>query len=1022
MNYKKILTGMAAVVAVAFGFTACSENVEVNNNANNNETLSIGVSVHQGWNDDEKTRSARRLARINEKQAAGVEKVITTEGSLEGEPIYMWCDELDGIDGKGHSVVVDETYAEETTRGTLMDGHDNNTGDGIENFDKQSFYNNFNIFGTDAPESGALATWKHDNEWSVSGSVTWGSNTFYGVAPANNEGVSGTSQTGFTFTTQTDSKNQIDLMVGPSTKVNDRHILFKFQHVLSAIKFKLGNKFASGYQITKLELMNINSKNTYNFSTGWGTPNTPFTTSVATEFSTTGGANKMITNDGEANKTVGTTFLVLPQTLPDDAYAIVTLVKEGESPKYLNAQLKTMTPTWLPGHTYTYVISSSDYPSSYTFDVTQNPEFTWNGDPISANSDLFTVKSYYTDGGINTEKGWKVIGYKVSKPGGDFPSDAQWQADMPRVLNSVQGTGTGSVTGETKQVAVYRQSPTQTQRQQNELRDPNRELKENLDLSLYKVDNDTPWPGNVRNTANTYIVRYGGTYKFPLVMGNTIKNSAKYVPEDYSCADGSGWFKVSKNKKATEGTYKNKIVFDKETKGNFYFGKQTFVDYKNDLVTASNYQVDATSAFVLWHDFSDTEREDELTVIKDVSITTEGADGLVSKFVTFTVDENTIQQGNAVIAVKNGAGKITWSWQIYITYDNWISDEGQTEVTNKAGNKFTLANYNLGYVSKNNRGTYDFPVRKIKLLIEQDESGQLAEVVITQNEGSQYKSQNYDWDTKYQWGRKDALPGTGIAGQNEAGADFSPSPYYDFGCRFFTASGYAYEPKAKKISENWTYGESIQYPLKRLNNSGSGNEEHPNGCWSNRMYINAWSAAKNTLQTAGSATGYGHDPDGSDNFIIGSVDDEDEHEHKTLYDPCPPGFKMPPSGVFTNFALEGYSANAEGSFDNPGEPNTTGKGFAFYAAGTSGKTIYFPATGRLKDSGLESWNKRSWVWSATPSAVHDNYYGEGNSLNQNTGVHGACSVHLSYTSTRTTPLNNNTQNMPHSVRPMVDND
>ena len=75
---------MAAVVAVAFGFTACSENVEVNNNANNNETLSIGVSVHQGWNDDAKTRSARRQARINEMLAAGAERVIKTEGAIKG--------------------------------------------------------------------------------------------------------------------------------------------------------------------------------------------------------------------------------------------------------------------------------------------------------------------------------------------------------------------------------------------------------------------------------------------------------------------------------------------------------------------------------------------------------------------------------------------------------------------------------------------------------------------------------------------------------------------------------------------------------------------------------------------------------------------------------------------------------------------------------------------------------------------------------------------------------------------------
>ena len=1012
MNYKKILIGIAAAAAVALGFTACSEDVEVNNNTNVNDGFSIGVSVHQGWNDTEKTRAARHIARINEMQAAGVQRVITTEGTIEGEPIYMWCDELDGIDGKGHSVVVDETYAEETTRGTLMDGHDNNTGDGIENFDKQSFYNNFNIFGTDAPESGALATWKHDNEWSVSGSVTWGSNTFYGVAPANNEGVSGTSQTGFTFTTQTDSKNQIDLMVGPSTKVNDRHILFKFQHVLSAIKFKLGNEFASGYQITNLELMNINSKNTYNFSTGWGTPNTPFTTSVATEFSTTGGANKMITDDGTPNGTVGTTFLVLPQTLPDDAYAIVTLVKEGESPKYLNARLKTMTPTWLPGHTYTYVISSSDYPSKYTFEVTENPEFTWNGSTTSTNSDMFKVKSYFQDGGTVTPKAWTVVGYMVSEPGGTFPEGATWESEMPRIMKSAETSGSGTSTTsatESKTVAVRRQNPSETERQQIELRDPTRPIKENLDLSLYKVDNET---SVARTTANSYIVRYGGTYKIPLVMGNTITKGALYVPEDHSCADGNGWFKVNKNKKV--GSLNE---FDKEIEGNFYFGKQTFVDYKGDLVSASNYKVDATSAFVLWHDFQYTdtdasEADAEMKVIKDVAVTTEGADGLVDKFVTFRVDEDLIQQGNAVIAVKNAAGTITWSWHIYVTFDNWVT--AVTEVSNNGGtHQFTLSNSNLGYVTKSNRGSYYFPVRKIKLLIQQTESGQLAEVVITQKSGSEDRTQNYDWDTKYQWGRKDALPGTGIGTESGSG-DYQWTPRSKFGCSFYTASGYNYVPAATQ-SGNFSYSDAIKNPLKRLKGSAQ-TKDSPAGIWCNRMYINAWSATKNQLQTAGSATGGGHDPDGSDNFIRGSVDDETDHEHKTIYDPCPPGFKMPPSGAFTNFT----SSNKSGTFDNPKNDNSTGKGYSFYAKGTSGTTIYFPATGRLQDAGLNSWNKRSWVWSATPSVVHHDYYGVSDSRNQYVDVSGASSVHLSFTSTGSTPLNNNIQTMPHSVRPMVD--
>ena len=325
MNYKKILTGMAAVVAVAFGFTACSENVEVNNNANNNETLSIGVSVHQGWNDDAKTRSARRQARINEMLAAGAERVIKTEGAIKGEPIYMWCDEMDGISGKGHSVdVASEMESAESTRGTLMSGHDGSMHFSKNNFVKSTFYNNFSIYGEKA-QDGTAATWKHDNEWTVSKAFTWTDDEDYffsAIAPVNATGVSNATTTGFSFTTPEKSTDQVDVMVGHTpfpAKRTDREMLFNFNHAMTAIKFKLGSKFASGYKVTRLELYNIYKKNTYTFGSGWGTPNTKFLSSVTTDFSTTGGTNKMITNDGTPNETVGTTFLVLPQDLPDDA-------------------------------------------------------------------------------------------------------------------------------------------------------------------------------------------------------------------------------------------------------------------------------------------------------------------------------------------------------------------------------------------------------------------------------------------------------------------------------------------------------------------------------------------------------------------------------------------------------------------------------------------------------------------------------------------------------------------------------
>ena len=401
MNYKKILTGIAAAAAVALGFTACSENVEVNGNSNTNDGYSIGVSVHQGWNDDEKTRSARRQARINEMLAAGAERVIKTEGTVKGEPIYMWCDEMDGISGKGHSVdVASEMESAESTRGTLMSGHDGSIHYSKNNFVKSTFYNNFSIYGEKAA-SGTVATWKHDNEWSVSKAFTWTDDeeyNFMAIAPVNATGVSGANATGFSFTTPEKSTDQVDVMVGhtPSAaKRTDREMLFDFNHAMTAIKFKLGSKFASGYKVTRLELYNIYKNNTYTFGSGWGTPNTKFLSSVTTDFSTTGGTNKMITNDGTPNETVGTTFLVLPQTLPDDAYAIVTLVEDGKTEEqYLSAHLRSLTPTWLPGHTYTYVLSSTTFPSDYHFTIEDGHlEFTHMGASTST-GDQFRVESY----------------------------------------------------------------------------------------------------------------------------------------------------------------------------------------------------------------------------------------------------------------------------------------------------------------------------------------------------------------------------------------------------------------------------------------------------------------------------------------------------------------------------------------------------------------------------------------------------------------------------------------------------
>ena len=904
MNYKKILTGMAAVVAVAFGFTACSENVEVNNNANNNETLSIGVSVHQGWNDDAKTRSARRQARINEMLAAGAERVIKTEGAIKGEPIYMWCDEMDGISGKGHSVdVASEMESAESTRGTLMSGHDGSMHFSKNNFVKSTFYNNFSIYGEKA-QDGTAATWKHDNEWTVSKAFTWTDDEDYffsAIAPVNATGVSNATTTGFSFTTPEKSTDQVDVMVGHTpfpAKRTDREMLFNFNHAMTAIKFKLGSKFASGYKVTRLELYNIYKKNTYTFGSGWGTPNTKFLSSVTTDFSTTGGTNKMITNDGTPNETVGTTFLVLPQDLPDDAYAIVTLVEEGKTEEqYLSAQLRGLTPKWLPGHTYTYVLSSNTFPSDYHFTIEGGHlEFTHMGDATSV--DQFKVESYNSKTGEPVA--WEIDGYMLQNADGTWPDT--WQSSETTMLNSLSATsGAGGDAGDLVTTSIKPQTPNikRVVRRQDVLRDPSRPTKTNFDLSIHKLDNSDAVIN--RSTANSYIVRYAGTYKIPLVVGNSIQNGVAKKAQDYTSANNLEY-------KFSNGEPNPNIIWK--------YGYNIFTIYNGNVLTAANGKITgATNPEIVWHDFCDPDNSySPLTnVITDLSITTEGD----FQFLNFAVNPATIQQGNAVLAVKDGSGKIMWSWHIYITDTDWTKT---SLITNFAGVDFNLAPENLGYVDEVT--TNLFEERMMKIRVRQAVSEETAEVTIKQL--PHVTRALHHWDTKYQWGRKDAFPGL----------DDELSPYYT---------------GTKTFGHFTNYYESIQKPFQWGTSNGYGSWY---GEANSSVWLNVWSAQQTKV------------------IVNNNEARATTTSVKTIFDPSPVGYKVPPPAVFTGMIND--QSNTEWTFDGTSKYPTTnkektnikgeydGEGWNFYCDGEhdvpvedrepSG-TFFMPSTGKLNNAG-----------------------------------------------------------------------
>ena len=209
--------------------------------------------------------------------------------------------------------------------------------------------------------------------------------------------------------------------------------------------------------------------------------------------------------------------------------------------------------------------------------------------------------------------------------------------------------------------------------------------KQATDLSM--VDNAGA-ARSTMSTANCYMVHTAGDYKLPLVYGNAIKDGA---------ANTAAYTGVS--------------------------GTNTTLDFPNHAGTAINAPwitksttgegvnkgmgITVASAELLWQD-----AQGLITAV-----------GISGDYLTLTVGKNAAtQQGNAVVAAKDGSGNIVWSWHIWVTTETF-ADATLTTVATGSHN-YQVTPVNLGWVP-------------------------------TGGEGKQ------GYAPYYQWGRKDAfIPGT----------------------------------------------------------------------------------------------------------------------------------------------------------------------------------------------------------------------------------------------------------------------
>ena len=306
---------------------------------------------------------------------------------------------------------------------------------------------------------------------------------------------------------------------------------------------------------------------------------------------------------------------------------------------------------------------------------------------------------------------------------------------------------------------------------------------------------------------------------------------------------------------------------------------------------------------------------DAANLVHSPSIVHDGGEG----FLDFTVSASDIQSGNAVVAVKKG-GTTVWSWHLWFAPKDALD---KIPVTNYQGKVYNFTKETLGWKPTQWSGsTYD-KARTVKVkfvqTIKNNGIAQETVINITQNPGNVKKGAT----TLYQFGRKDAFPGVDAS-------DLAANSHF-----------------TQNAGDNMSIMNGIQHPDNFYIWGSSWYSTPPTGY----SYYNLWSAENMT-------TGF------NDNSVV-----------KTVYDPCPVGFKMPASNAFTGFTANGQNGgtmNVDGTSDWQTYQNNFGHNF--WTSSSKTATINFPASGYryYNDGSLVSVGLNGFYWSAVP---YNTYYG-----------------------------------------------
>ena len=737
---------------------------------------------------------------------------------------------------------------------------------------------------------------------------------FYAVAPSlesiNMSATGGSYATPptLTYTLPEEANELVDVLYGESNNISiasgpagsvttnpkqehlgkdNKFVDLMFRHILTAVRFSQGT-IPSVVTINSISISGLKADGTYNPAETDDATVTQgkWTLGTATRTYTVGASHVGTGISGAVDVPItGTpTLFMLPQTLPSGTTLTVNLTEDlgGGDTKAHTLICSLEGDVWKKGYTVDYKITVGRMESGYYLSTsTANVELEHSANAVSSTLGVDSYRLFYNYSSGSkvasyTPVTWDIAGYSETGAADSYvvpaskPSSLSWLTDFRGVLNpdthydgGNNATASYTVAGQTMALSSTHDEV----------------LSGNPTTGDSQVDLSTTYPyangeTHSKEPANCYIINRIGTYKFPLVYGNMTADNN----EQKAC------FKDHRGTTITKYQIKEQIGANTNPESSHSNG-----EYVWSRPGFSNIGIEGTlRAVLLW--------QDRKGFISSVVLNeSQGDEGQIQFQVGTSVPANAVialqarkvatyasGEWNSLSVHTYGEWETLWTWHIWMTDEVYrnegTSDENSYDAYFVNGSKkkngsgkyvkddhiATLQDYttpetktydilpvNLGWVPDNdNFGLYE--PRSVWIKLKQTDTENTTVVKITQHARQELYTGT---GTVYQWGRPTAFP----AVRNLAG---TVRPIYDIDNKDITTKFV--------LAQSANGGDAIANPYGVLQ-------------WETNA--NSWFDVSNSDYATANAMW--------------------NSTTKTVYDPCPPGFRVPSANVFKVFSKTG---------------------------------------------------------------------------------------------------------------------